>query len=69
MSGDTDNTQPDAAKIDTDGAEKPEETLDEPVLDGAEDHDETDVDPRKGMSDPALIRDVESGKKTANPYA
>lgn len=66
MGGNTDSTQPDAAKID---AEEPEEELDEPVLDGAEDHDETDVDPRKGMSDPALIRDVESGKKTANPYA
>lgn len=43
-------------------------TLDAPVLDGAEEHDETDVDPRKGEDDPALIRDVESGKKTVNPY-
>lgn len=46
----------------------PEETIDEPVLDGATDHSSTDVDPRKGESDPALIRDVESGKKTKNPY-
>lgn len=61
MGGNTDSTQPDAAE--------PEEKLDEPVLDGAEDHEETDVDPRKGMSDPALIRDVESAKKTTNPYA
>lgn len=46
---------------------QPEETLDEPVLDGAQDED-PDVDPRKGMTDPALIRDVESGEKTVNPY-
>ncbi|XPP27197.1 MAG: hypothetical protein ACNYNX_03175 [Leucobacter sp.] len=45
-----------------------EENLDEPVLDGADEHADKDVDPRKGMSDPALIRDVESGKKTVNPY-
>lgn len=45
-----------------------DDTLDAPVLDGAEEHDETDVDPRKGEDDPALIRDVESGKKTVNPY-
>jgi len=43
-------------------------TLDTPVLDGAEEHAETDIDPRKGEDDPALIRDVESGKKTVNPY-
>lgn len=48
--------------------EPEEETLDEPVLDGAEDHSEKDADPRKGMSDPALIRDIESGKKSRNPY-
>lgn len=47
---------------------KPEETIDEPVLDGATDHSDTDADPRKGDSDPALIRDIESGKKTTNPY-
>lgn len=44
-----------------------ENTIDEPVLDGAEDRT-PDADPRKGKSDPALIRDVESGKKTVNPY-
>lgn len=44
------------------------ETLDEPVLEGAEEVIEEDIDPRKGQSDPALIRDVESGKKTVNPY-
>jgi len=44
-----------------------DETVNEPVLDGAEDS-APDVDPRKGQSDPALIRDVESGKKTVNPY-
>ncbi len=48
--------------------EHSEETIDEPVMDGATDHEDTDADPRKGMSDPALIRDVESGKKTTNPY-
>ena len=45
----------------------PENTIDEPVLDGAEDRT-PDADPRTGTSDPALIRDVESGKKTVNPY-
>ncbi|MGJ0203736.1 hypothetical protein NHL51_06210 [Leucobacter sp. gxy201] len=45
-----------------------EETIDEPVMDGATDHSDDDVDPRKGQTDPALIRDIESGKKTANPY-
>ncbi|MFA5606485.1 MAG: hypothetical protein WDA07_04775 [Leucobacter sp.] len=46
----------------------PEGTMDEPVMDGAEEHREEDVDPRKGMTDPALIRDIEAGKKTTNPY-
>ncbi len=55
-------------RADLNPAEEPEETLDEPVLDGAEDHSDTEVDPRKGMSDPALIRDIEHGKKTTNPY-
>ena len=45
-----------------------EETIDEPVLDGAEEHDATDEDPRKGMTDPQLIRNVDQEKKTANPY-
>lgn len=43
-------------------------TVDEPVLDGATEHANADVDPRKGLTDPALIRDVEADKKTANPY-
>jgi hypothetical protein len=45
-----------------------EAVLDEPVLDGADEYVDEDVDPRKGLSDPALIRDIESGKKTTNPY-
>lgn len=48
--------------------EHTDEEVDHPMLDGAEEHIDEDVDPRKGMSDPALIRDIESGKKTANPY-
>lgn len=47
---------------------KDTEKVDSPVLDGSEDHSEGDVDPRKGMTDPALIRDIESGEKTVNPY-
>jgi len=42
--------------------------IDEPVLDGATEHQDTDVDPRKGLSDPALIRDIDAEKKTVNPY-
>ncbi len=45
-----------------------ERVLDEPVLDGAEEHPEEQIDPREGMTDPALVRDVETGKKTVNPY-
>lgn len=48
--------------------DKAEETIDEPVLDGADETFNPDADPRKGMEDPALIRDIESGKKTVNPY-
>lgn len=55
-----------------DGRDASDDDIDEPVMDGATDRDEGDddgepIDPRKGMSDPALIRDVESGK-TTNPY-
>ena len=46
----------------------PEETLDEPVMDGATETFDPNADPRKGEDDPALIRDVESGKRTTNPY-
>lgn len=60
--------QPDAADPEAAGPDAAGETLDQPVLDGAEDHSETDIDPRKGMSDPALIRDIEHGKRTINPY-
>ncbi len=48
---------------------EPEETLDEPVMDGATDHSDDDVDPRKGDEDPALIRDLEEHEPTVNPYA
>ncbi|MBO1903083.1 hypothetical protein J4H92_14155 [Leucobacter weissii] len=48
--------------------EESAETIDTPVLDGATDHSDDDVDPRKGDSDPALIRDTETHKKTVNPY-
>lgn len=48
--------------------ETSEDTLDAPVLDGAEETFDGDEDPRKGDSDPALIRDVEHHKKTTNPY-
>lgn len=45
-----------------------DESVDDPVLEGSEDHSETEIDPRKGLTDPALIRDIDSGKKTVNPY-
>lgn len=45
-----------------------DETVDEPVMDGATDTFDGDEDPRKGRSDPSLIRDVEEGEKTVNPY-
>lgn len=47
------------------------ETQNRPILDGStmSDEQEKEVeDPRKGMTDPALIRDIEHGKKTINPY-
>ncbi len=47
---------------------KTSETVDEPVLDGATEHEGENVDPRKGLADPALIRDIDADKKTANPY-
>ena len=45
-----------------------EPVLDEPVLDGSDEHPDEQLDPREGMSDPALIRAVETGKRTVNPY-
>lgn len=44
------------------------DTVDEPVLDGATEVFDGDEDPRKGDSDPALIRDIKASKKTVNPY-
>ncbi|WP_449279070.1 hypothetical protein [Leucobacter sp. GX24907] len=49
---------------------EPEETLDAPVLDGADmsDEREREVDnERRGMSDPGLIRHPETGEKTPIP--
>lgn len=43
-------------------------TLDEPVMEGAEQHEGSDKDSRKGQSDPALIRHPEKGDKTVAPY-
>ena len=45
-----------------------EATLDAPVMDGATKIFNGDEDPRKGQSDPALIRHPEEGKKTVNPF-
>lgn len=58
------------AKAETAGeaATTGEETLDEPVMDGATETFAPDADPRKGYDDPALIRHVDTGKKTTNPY-
>lgn len=47
---------------------EPEDTIDEPVMDGATEPDDQDADPRKGMSDPALIRHPDKGDKNAAPY-
>lgn len=43
-------------------------TQDEPVMDGATDEFDPAQNPRKGMSDPRLNRNPETGKKTTNPY-
>lgn len=46
------------------------ETLDHPVLDGStmSDEAEREVDnPRRGMSDPGLVRHPETGEKTPTP--
>ena len=45
-----------------------EETVDEPVLDGADETFDGDEDPRKGDVDPALIRNLETHEPTVNPY-
>ncbi|UTX53329.1 hypothetical protein [Leucobacter aridicollis] len=44
------------------------DTVDEPVLDGATEADDPDADPRKGMTDPQLIRDTEAERATVHPY-
>ena len=44
------------------------EELDEPVLNRSEEPSPADVDPRKGLDDPALIRDPEDPHPTVNPY-
>lgn len=49
-------------------ADEHEETIDAPVMDGATEVFEGNEDPRKGQSDPALIRHPEEGKKTVNPF-
>ncbi|MCW2288371.1 hypothetical protein [Leucobacter luti] len=43
-------------------------TANEPVMDGAEEHDAEAIDPRKGMSDPALIRHPSKHDKNTAPY-
>lgn len=45
-----------------------EELIDEPVMDGADEVFEGDEDPRKGQSDPALIRHPAEADKTISPY-
>ncbi|MGO2141496.1 MAG: hypothetical protein ACTH30_13920 [Leucobacter sp.] len=56
------------AKHAHDANEATPETIDEPVLDGATEPDDPDVDPRKGMTDPQLIRDTEAERPTVHPY-
>ncbi|GAA1587409.1 hypothetical protein ACIFOC_02512 [Leucobacter aridicollis] len=57
----------DEAAVVADHEDSPE-TIDEPVLDGANEADDPDVDPRKGMEDPQLIRDTEAERPTVHPY-
>ena len=45
-----------------------EEAIDEPVLDGATETFEGDEDPRKGESDPGLVRHPEKDDKNVAPY-
>lgn len=44
------------------------ETIDEPVMDGANEVFDGDEDPRKGESDPALVRHPSEEDKTTAPY-
>lgn len=45
-----------------------EDTLDKPVMDGADNEFAEDSDPRKGESDPALIRHPSKDDVTVAPY-
>lgn len=45
-----------------------EDTIDEPVMDGANEVFDGDEDPRKGESDPALVRHPERDDETPAPY-
>lgn len=51
-----------------DPVEPEEETLDEPVMDGADEVFDGDEDPRKGQVDPGLIRHPEKDDKNTAPY-
>lgn len=53
---------------DIETTEPEDQTLDEPVMDGAEEEFEGNEDPRKGMADPALVRHPEKDDKTVAPY-
>ncbi|MBC9926765.1 MULTISPECIES: hypothetical protein [unclassified Leucobacter] len=44
------------------------ESIDEPVMDGADEVFDGDEDPRKGESDPALVRHPVEDDKTIAPY-
>lgn len=52
----------------TDKKNPDEETIDEPVMDGADENFDGDEDPRKGQSDPGLIRHPEKDDKNTAPY-
>lgn len=52
----------------TDPVDPDKETLDEPVLDGADEVFDGDEDPRKRQSDPGLIRHPEKDDKNTAPY-
>ena len=45
-----------------------EDYQDEPVMDGATEEMDSSADPRRGQSDPALIRHPEKGDKNTAPY-
>lgn len=49
------------------GPDADEETIDEPVLDGANETNSPSDNPRFGMDDPGLVRNTETGEKTPIP--